>query len=340
MLDKAIERNKDSSTACWVNGDEALLAVEDLTKTFRVRGRSLHAVRGASFRLLPGQTLGIVGESGSGKSTLGRCILGLLKPDGGRVYFEGIDIATLSRKAMRKKRQDMQLIFQNPLAALNGRATVARNIMDPLTVHGILSQAERRRRVAELLERVGLSEAHGLAYPFELSGGQQQRVMIARALALGPKLVVCDEALSALDMSVQAQIIELMLKLQRDEQLSYVFISHNLSAVAYMSDLIAVMYLGEIVELAPTDALLERPQHPYTRALFDSILDMPESKETRAPLHSLPGEIPSPIDLPSGCAFHTRCPLATDLCRLKAPAAKMVGTNHQVQCHLAEGTEV
>lgn len=315
---------------------EPLLTVESLSKSFRVHKDTVHAVRNVSFTLAAGETLGVVGESGSGKSTLGRCALGLLAPNAGTVRFDGVNLAQLTRKQLRRKRQDMQLVFQNPLAALNGRATVGRNIADPLLVHRIGNAALRQRRVLELLDRVGLSALHAEAYPFELSGGQQQRVMIARALALQPKLVVCDEALSALDMSVQAQIIELLRDLQREQGLAYVFISHNLAAVAYMSDRIAVMYLGEVVELATSEALLQNPRHPYTRALFNAVLEIPESKETRANLDVLPGEIPSPTNLPSGCSFHTRCPLATDLCREQAPAARQVDAEHTVYCHFSE----
>lgn len=313
-----------------------LLSVKGISKSFRVRGKTLQAVREVSFELRPGMTLGVVGESGSGKSTLGRCVLRLLKPDQGTVSFEGVDISTLGRRDMRAMRQNMQLVYQNPLAALNPRATVARNMMDPLTVHRVGSRSEQMNRVLQLLQQVGLEEAHANAYVHELSGGQQQRVMVARALALNPRFVVCDEALSALDMSVQAQTIELLQSLQRDRSLSYLFISHNLSAVAYMSDVIAVMYLGEVVEMAPTVSLLKGPAHPYTRALFDTVLEIPESRAMRRPLTGLEGEIPSPMQLPTGCTFHTRCPIATDLCRKEVPDLKLIGDNHQAKCHFAQ----
>lgn len=316
--------------------DELLLSVNGLSKSFRVGRERLHAVRDVSFELPSGHTLGLVGESGSGKSTLGRLVLGLLKSDAGTVNFDGNQISRLSGRQLRTKRKDMQLIFQNPLAALNERATVGRNVMDPLTVHGIGDLAERTKRVHRMLERVGLQRMHADAYPFELSGGQQQRVMIARALILEPKLVVCDEALSALDVSVQAQILDLLLQLQREQHLSYVFIAHNLTAVSYISDWIAVMYLGEIVELAPADELLDSPAHPYTQALFTSVLDIPRSKEARAELKALPGEIPSPINLPSGCSFHTRCPLSVDKCRSESPKPRMISATHRVSCHFAE----
>ena len=314
---------------------EPLLTVSGVSKSFRVGRQRLHAVRNVSFVLPAGQTLGLVGESGSGKSTLGRLALALLKSDSGSVEFDGNQLSSLSDRQLRAKRKDMQLIFQNPLGALNERSTVGRNVMDPLTVHGMGDLEEKTKRVHRMLERVGLQRMHADAYPFELSGGQQQRVMIARALILEPKLVVCDEALSALDVSVQAQILDLLLQLQRERHLSYVFIAHNLTAVSYISDWIGVMYLGEIVELAPADELLESPSHPYTKALFDSVLDIPESKEARSELEALPGEIPSPIDLPSGCSFHTRCPLAVEKCRTLRPIDRMVSPSHRVACHFA-----
>ncbi len=314
---------------------EPLLRVSGVSKSFRVGRQRLHAVRNVSFVLPAGQTLGLVGESGSGKSTLGRLALALLKSDSGSVEFDGNQLSSLSDRQLRAKRKDMQLIFQNPLGALNERSTVGRNVMDPLTVHGMGDLEEKTKRVHRMLERVGLQRTHADAYPFELSGGQQQRVMIARALILEPKLVVCDEALSALDVSVQAQILDLLLQLQRERHLSYVFIAHNLTAVSYISDWIGVMYLGEIVELAPADELLESPSHPYTKALFDSVLDIPESKEARSELEALPGEIPSPIDLPSGCSFHTRCPLAVEKCRTLRPIDRMVSPSHRVACHFA-----
>ncbi|GGJ13631.1 ABC transporter ATP-binding protein [Alicyclobacillus cellulosilyticus] len=312
-----------------------LLTVADLTKSFRVRGRRLYAVRQANLELGAGETLGVVGESGSGKSTLGRCILRLLVPDSGRVVFDGTDLVRLAKRDLRIRRRDMQMVFQDPLSALNPRFTVGRNVMDPLIVHRMGTRKEMLARVEAMLERVGLSRSHAQAYPFELSGGQQQRVMIARALILNPKLVVCDEPLSALDVSVQAQIMTLLQELQRDWGLSYIFISHNLASVGYMSTRVAVMYLGEMVERAAVDDLFDRPRHPYTRMLLDSVLNLPESAAARAPLVTIPGEVPSPLALPSGCSFHTRCPFAEARCRLSRPPLREVAPGHWAACHLA-----
>ncbi|WP_067925308.1 ABC transporter ATP-binding protein [Alicyclobacillus shizuokensis] len=312
-----------------------LLVVENLSKTFKVPGGTLKAVQNASFTLGPAKTLGLVGESGSGKSTLGRAVLRLIEADSGSIVFDGVDIRSLSTKELRLKRKDMQMIFQNPLSSLNPRMTVERNIKDPLIIHNIGDAKERSHRVRELMERVGLSENMARAYPTELSGGQQQRVVIARALALNPKLIVCDEPVSALDVSIQLQIISLLQDLQREHNLSYIFISHNLAVVEYMSDAVAVMYLSEIVERAPVDELFAHPQHPYTRVLMQSVLKVPESLAQRSTFSTLPGEIPSPINPPSGCPFHPRCPLATDICRTTKPEEKMVGDQHQVSCHQA-----
>ncbi|MCL6632438.1 MAG: ABC transporter ATP-binding protein [Alicyclobacillus herbarius] len=313
-----------------------LLVVENLNKTFKVPGGTLRAVQNASFRLEAGKTLGLVGESGSGKSTLGRTVLRLIEADSGSIQFDGVDIRSLSAKELRLKRKDMQMIFQNPLSSLNPRMTVERNIKDPLIIHDIGDAKERSRRVRELMERVGLSDNMAHAYPTELSGGQQQRVAIARALALNPKLIVCDEAVSALDVSIQLQIISLLQDLQRENHLSYIFISHNLAVVEYMSDYVAVMYLGEIVEQAPVDELFANPQHPYTRVLMQSVLKVPASLEQRSTFKTLPGEIPSPIHPPSGCPFHPRCPLASDECRSVKPEVRPVNEQHQVACHKAE----
>ncbi|MCY0875740.1 MAG: ABC transporter ATP-binding protein [Firmicutes bacterium] len=316
---------------------EPLLEVTHLSKSFRVHGQTLQAVRDVSFTLAAGETLGLVGESGSGKSTLGRSLLWLLPPETGDVRFAGERLRTLSKQALRSRRKDMQIVFQDPVSALNPRANVFRNIEEPLLVHRMGTARERRQEVARLLSQVGLQEAHGLAYPFELSGGQQQRVMIARALALQPKLVVCDEMLSALDMSVQTQMMALLQQLQQEHHLAYVFISHNLSAVGYLSSHIAVMYLGKIVEYAPTEQLVASPVHPYTATLFQSILHIPESKAARSALTTLPGEIPSPVKVPMGCAFHTRCPHVQDVCRTQEPPSIQVAQGHFVACHLAKG---
>lgn len=315
--------------------DNALLEVDGLSKYFTVQGKTLKAVQNASLRLKGGQTLGLVGESGSGKSTLGRTILRLLEPDAGKVVFDGVDLSRLSREQLRQKRQDMQMIFQDPLASLNSRMTVGRAIEDPMIIHKAGNADKRRKRVHQLLERVGLSPLAANAFPFELSGGQQQRVGIARALALEPKLIVCDEPVSALDVSVQIQIITLLQDLQKEMHLSYVFISHNLAVVEYLSDVVAVMYLGEIVESASVEEVFQNPQHPYTRVLIDSILKVPASETEQSTFPVLPGEIPSPLNPPTGCAFHPRCPLATDRCRTEKPVSRDVGKEHRVACHLA-----
>lgn len=312
---------------------ETLLHLQNLTKTFKSSGRRrVQALRGVSIELGVGETLGVVGESGSGKSTLGRGALGLLKLDGGTVKFDGMDLTR--PQDFRLKRQEMQMIFQDPSAALVPRMTVERNIEDPLIIHRKGSREERLKRVYDLLKRVGLDAAYGQAYPRELSGGQQQRVMIARALALDPKFVVCDEVLSALDVSIQAQIISLLQELQKDLGLSYLFISHNLAAVARMSHYIAVMYLGEIVEVGPTKEIVQNPRHPYTANLVKSVLQVPSSRSERSLPDLLPGEIPSPSNIPVGCSFHTRCPHATAICREQAPQMSQIGERHQAACHL------
>jgi len=313
-----------------------ILKVESLCKYFSVRGRLLRAVEKASFTLRSGQTLGVVGESGSGKSTLGRTILRLLEPDGGRVVFDGTDLKGLGREQLRQRRQEMQMVFQNPLASLNSRMTVGANIEDPLIIHKIGNAGERKRRVTELLERVGLSSTMADVYPAELSGGQQQRVGIARAVALQPKLVVCDEPVSALDVSIQLQIITLLQELQQEFNLAYIFISHNLAVVEYLSDVVAVMYLGEIVESAPVEEVFNNPQHPYTRVLIQSILKVPNSYDDKSVFSVLPGEVPSPLSPPSGCTFHPRCPMAQEICRTQKPITRSLGKEHNVACHFAE----
>lgn len=318
-------------------GPEPLLKVEGVSKRFKVHGRTLHAVERVSFSLEAGKTLGLVGESGSGKSTLGRVILRLLEADEGRVVFCGQDLAKLSAKELRARRRDMQIIFQDPLASLNPRMTVAAAIEDAMVIQKIGgSAAERRRRVDELLERVGLPTSAGYAYPFELSGGQQQRVGIARALSVGPKLVVCDEPLSALDVSVQVQIIELLRQLQQELGITYVFISHNLGVVQLLSDTVLVLYLGEVVERAGAAELFAQPQHPYTQALISSVLKVPAAAVDRRPLVALPGEVPSPLSPPAGCTYHPRCPFATSRCREEKPLLREVSTGHFAACHYAE----
>ncbi len=317
--------------------DEPILKAEAVSKYFKVQGRTLRAVERVSFELGAGQTLGLVGESGSAKSTLGRVVLRLLEADEGKVVFQGQDLAKLSGRELRVRRRDMQRIFQDPLASLNPRMTVGAAIEDAMVVQKIGgSAAERRQRTRELLERVGLPVSAAEAYPFELSGGQQQRVGIARALSVGPKLVVCDEPISALDVSVQVQIIELLRELQKELGITYIFISHNLGVVQLLSDTVLVLYLGEVVERASAEGLFQRPAHPYTQALMRSVLKVPEAAEKRVPLVALPGEIPSPLSPPAGCPYHPRCPLAADRCRVEKPELRMVSDGHMAACHFAE----
>jgi peptide/nickel transport system ATP-binding protein len=315
--------------------DDNLLTVEHVAKRFKVGRRVLHAVEDVSFSLPQGTTLGLVGESGSGKSTLGRLVLRLLEADGGRIVFQGRDLAQLSQAAMRQARRHMQIIFQDPLASLNPQMTVGRAIEDALIVQQIDSKTERKRLVDEALEKVGLSVAVREAYPFELSGGQQQRVGIARALSVGPKLIVCDEPISSLDVSIQVQIVKLLKDLQRDLGLTYIFISHNLGVVRYLSDTVLVLYLGRVVEHAPARELFKDPKHPYTRLLFESVLKIPKSSTTRRKFTPIPGEVPSPLSPPTGCPFHPRCPIAVDQCKEEAPVLREVNPGHQTACHLA-----
>ncbi len=330
----------EKGSGAGLNGSlprEPLLRVEAVSKRFKVSGRTLRAVERVSFELAAGQTLGLVGESGSGKSTLGRLVLRLLEADEGKVVFQGEDLARLSTNKMRARRRHMQIIFQDPLASLNPRMTVGVAIEDAMSVQNIGgSSAERRRRTEELLARVGLPASAVYAYPFELSGGQQQRVGIARALSVGPQLVVCDEPISSLDVSVQVQIIELLRELRKELGITYIFISHNLAVVQLLSDNVLVMYLGEVVEQASAADIFSRPHHPYTRALLRSVLKVPESAAARTPLAVLPGEMPSPLSPPPGCPYHPRCPLATSRCKEEKPVLRDVSGGHMAACHYAE----
>jgi len=306
----------------------------------------LKAVDDVSVELQRGQTLGLVGESGCGKTTLARTILRLIPPTAGTVYFEGRDVGALRGAELRAFRRRAQIIFQDPVASLNPRLRVETIVGEALTVHGLVRSArERRERVAQLLTRVGLPTEALHRYPHEFSGGQRQRIGIARALALQPSLIVCDEPVSALDVSIQAQILNLLADLRRDCGLSYLFIAHNLAVVQHISDAVAVMYLGKIVEQAPTDVLFSDPRHPYTRALLAAVPDLPASAAAgESPvvagqsLPLVPGEAPSPLDPPTGCAFHPRCPLAQAICRESAPALEThagLPATHRVACHFA-----
>lgn len=311
-----------------------LLVVKNLKKYFPVRGKLLKAVDNVSFSLEQGETLGLVGESGSGKSTLGRSILRLIEPDDGEIIFDGVDIRKLHGEELRQRRRFMQIIFQDPLASLNPTMTIGQNIEDPLIIHNIGTKEERRRAVEELLEIVGLGREVIDAFPHEFSGGQQQRVGIARALALNPKFIVADEPVSSLDVSIQAQIVSLLYELKRRFKISYLFISHDLAVVRYLSDKVAVMYLGAIVEMAPKEELYQNPLHPYTRALLASVPKMPRDGERQKRFPALKGEVPSPIDLPPGCRFQSRCEYVMDVCRKQEPAFREVSPGHFVACHL------
>jgi len=319
---------------------EPLLSVKHLVKNFPVRGgllgrevATVHAVDDVSFELARGETLGLVGESGCGKSTVGRCLLRLIEPTSGEVRFEGQDMDALDRESLRRLCRDMQIIFQDPYASLDPRMTVGAIIGEALIIHKLTrTPAEYRDRIVELLETVGLNADHLRRYPHEFSGGQRQRIGIARALAVSPKLIVCDEPVSALDVSIQAQVINLLEELQQKYELAYVFIAHDLSVVEHISDRVAVMYLGRIVEIAPARELYTSPRHPYTAALLSAVpIPDPGLKRTRI---RLAGEVPNPIRPPPGCHFHPRCPKAFDRCKAEVPEWKPLGNGHWAACHL------
>jgi peptide/nickel transport system ATP-binding protein/oligopeptide transport system ATP-binding protein len=321
----------------------ALLEVSNLVKHYPVRSGILrrkvgtvHAVDGVSFTVGVGETLGLVGESGCGKSTVARSILRLVEPTSGSIALNGLDITHLGKSELRRHRRSMQIIFQDPFASLNPRMTAGDIVGEPLSVHGMAMGNEKRKRVAELFEQVGLRPDQMHNYPHQFSGGQRQRICIARALSLGPSLIVCDEPVSALDVSIQAQVINLLIDLQRKHEFSYLFIAHDLAVVAHISHRVAVMYLGRIVELAEKRELFANPRHPYTQALLASVpVANPKTKRLKALIE---GDVPSPINPPSGCAFHTRCRYVMDRCRIETPKLTETGSQHKVACFLNEGT--
>jgi peptide/nickel transport system ATP-binding protein/oligopeptide transport system ATP-binding protein len=321
-----------------MNNTMPLLSVKDLDKAFPIGGglftkpRLLHATRSVSFTLQAGHTLGLVGESGSGKSTIGRCILRLHEPTSGKIMFDGIDLNSLSPKEMKAMRARMQIIFQDPYGSLSPRMKIGQILAEPLKIHSNKTAVDRREAVLDMLSQVGMRASHADRYPHEFSGGQRQRVAIARALIMRPQMIVADEAVSALDVSIQAQIINLMVEAQREHDLAYLFISHDLSVVKYMVDRVAVLYLGAIAELANRDDLYSHPLHPYTQALLSAVPSVNRAERTERT--HLSGEIPSPLNPPEGCAFRPRCTRAIPRCGEEKPLLHDAGGGHKVACHV------
>ena len=318
-----------------------LLTLDDVSRHFEIKGgwrkknrATLKAVDGVSFEVHAGETLAIVGESGCGKSTLARTIVGLERATAGRITIAGQTLSALRGRELLAVRKQLQLIFQDPYSSLNPRMTVAQTLEEPLVIHDLGSAPERAARVAELLEIVGLSPAHAERYPHQFSGGQRQRIGIARALAVGPELIVCDEPVSSLDVSVQAQIINLLLRLQRELGLAYLFVAHDLAVVKHFADRVAVMYLGKLMEIADKSELFAAPRHPYTQALLSSVpKSHPSTPSSRVVLHD---DVPSPMNMPAGCRFHTRCPHARERCRIEVPELRDSDNRHDVACHFWE----
>ena len=322
-----------------------LLSVKNLCKDFAVESgffgkrfsnKAVHAVDNVSFDIYPGETFGLVGESGCGKSTTGRCIMRLTRPTSGQVFFEGKDVAQMNKKELKEMRRNMQFIFQDPYASLNPRMTIGEIVAEPLIIHKVITDpAKREARVRELLDMVGLNPEHINRYPHEFSGGQRQRIGIARAFALKPKLIICDEPVSALDVSIQAQVLNLLNDLQKETGTAYLFIAHDLSVVQHISDNIGVMYLGSMMEYADWKNLYDRPFHPYTQSLLSAVpVPDPDIQASRKRI-ILAGDPPSPINAPSGCRFHTRCPIACEKCSQERPEFREVEPGHFCACHLA-----
>lgn len=315
---------------------ERMLEVKHLTKHFKINAKQLvHAVDDVSFTLEKGKTLGLVGESGCGKSSCARTIIRMYDPTGGQIFLDGQEITNLNQKQLKPFRKKMQMIFQDPYASLNARMTVRDIIAEPLMAHGIIKRKDQANDlVYPMLERVGLTKEHANRYAHEFSGGQRQRVGIARALILQPELVICDEPISALDVSIQAQVINLLKDFQEEKGVSYLFIAHDLSMVRYVSDDVGVMYLGQLVEVCEADEIYQHPLHPYTKGLLGSIPIANPKLARLKEKSSIEGDIPSPIHPPTGCRFHTRCPYAKDICSQQMPELKDVGSGHKVACHL------
>ena len=321
---------------------EVLLKVEDLVKHFPIKKGvvvqrqvgAVHAVDGVSFEIYQGETLGLVGESGCGKSTTGRTILQLYRPTSGKVIYEGKNLVELKGEELRKTRRRMQMIFQDPYASLNPRMTVGQIITEPMLIHNLISQREAQKEAERLLKLVGLNPAYTSRYPHEFSGGQRQRIGVARALSLEPALIVCDEPISALDVSIQAQVVNLLEDLQNEMGLTYLFIAHDLSMVRHISDRVAVMYLGVIVELTTRDELYDHALHPYTKALLSAVPIPDPVVEMKRQRIILTGDVPSPVNPPSGCRFRTRCPIAQQICAEQKPEFREVSPGHRVACHM------
>jgi peptide/nickel transport system ATP-binding protein/oligopeptide transport system ATP-binding protein len=319
---------------------QPLVEVKDLKKYFPIKNgvfktdSYVKAVDGIDLEIFEGETYSLVGESGCGKSTLGRTIIRLMEPTGGQIEFRGHDISSISQRDLKEYRKDMQLIFQDPMASLNPRMRVGDILREPFKIHNLYTSAEQKEKIYGLLKSVGLNEEAFMKFPHEFSGGQRQRIVIARAIALSPKFIVCDEAVSALDVSIQSQIINLLKKLQKEYNITYLFISHNLSVVKYISDRMAVMYLGKIVEAAPKGEIFKNPMHPYTQALISAI-PVPNSDKSRTREKIiLDGEVPSPVNPPQGCRFHTRCPKVMPMCKEVEPQMVEIHQDHRVACHL------